>query len=450
MKPIEIDGSTGEGGGQLVRNAIALAAVTCQPVKITNVRGNRQGPRGAGGGEQSRLDHFHSISSMPFFSHKPFLGLKSQHVTSIAWLANATAATVSGLEIGSKTLTFSPSRGPGGLLERNITIRAESPAASALLIFQAVLPFLLFAGNERAEPVELTISGGTNVSFSLSYEYLDQVLLPALHRWFGVIVERKLLGRGWSAGSASRGELWFRIQPLALGSTLSLRASLDLGDAPTKSHVITSVDITIITPADMHKELEEALRHDITKAFPAASVNLVLAEESKSQSRIYVLAVAKSDTDLRWGRDDLYNKKRKGKTIEALSKEISRCVSRALLDEIQKDGVVDEFLQDQLVIFQALAEGRTTFPRLLSQDATEGKKEGEGTQEIEAGLEQLRIEEKLHKDKVKGPLGDADIDSTHTMTARWVASEILEPGLKWYNKGTVCHGVGLVSGPGKV
>lgn len=48
MKPIEIDGRTGEGGGQLVRNAIALAASISQPVKITNVRGNRPGTRNRG------------------------------------------------------------------------------------------------------------------------------------------------------------------------------------------------------------------------------------------------------------------------------------------------------------------------------------------------------------------------------------------------------------------
>jgi RNA 3'-terminal phosphate cyclase (ATP) len=45
---IELDGRTGEGGGQLVRIACALAAVATQPVRITNVRGNREGPRGGG------------------------------------------------------------------------------------------------------------------------------------------------------------------------------------------------------------------------------------------------------------------------------------------------------------------------------------------------------------------------------------------------------------------
>ena len=48
QKPIELDGRTGEGGGQLVRVAVGLAALTSQPVKITNIRGNRQGARGGG------------------------------------------------------------------------------------------------------------------------------------------------------------------------------------------------------------------------------------------------------------------------------------------------------------------------------------------------------------------------------------------------------------------
>lgn len=54
-KPIELDGRTGEGGGQLVRVAIGLAALTSQPVKITNVRGNRQGGRGGGPWRRSNL-----------------------------------------------------------------------------------------------------------------------------------------------------------------------------------------------------------------------------------------------------------------------------------------------------------------------------------------------------------------------------------------------------------
>src|SRR4051812_6006873 len=131
-------------------------------------------------------------------------GLKSQHVTSIAWLAQATDAETRGLEVGSKTLEFHPLRRPWDLFptppenaakataaDSTIRITASSPAASALLIFQAVLPFLLFASSAdgEARPIPVEIHGGTNVSFSLSYEYLDQVLLPALHTDFGIRVD---------------------------------------------------------------------------------------------------------------------------------------------------------------------------------------------------------------------------------------------------------------------
>lgn len=364
-------------------------------------------------------------------------GLKSQHVASIEWLAKATGADVKGLEIGSETLEFRPRRGPGELCERNIQIRAESPAASALLIFQAVFPFLLFAGNETIEPIELTISGGTNVSFSLSYEYLDQVLLPTLEDRFGVHVERKLQSRGWSLGSASRGLLWFKIQPLSLGSTLKLKT--DPLSVLSEDVVIKSVKATIIAPWNMHHELENALSKDLGQYFPDTSLKFEQTEESGHESRIYVFLVAKSQT-LRWGRDLLYSKKRKGKTLEALAKDVSTAVTQTLRNEIRQSGTVDEFLQDQLVIFQALAQGQTSFPRISPQ--------AEASQRDDGMISENNDKFNLKVDKVRGPLGNSESDSKHTTTARWVTTKILEPKVKWYNQGMVCEGIGLLSGCG--
>lgn len=358
-------------------------------------------------------------------------------------MAKVTDADVAGLEIGSKTLDFRPNRGPADLVERNINIRAESPAASALLIFQAVFPFLLFAGNESNEPVELTISGGTNVSFSFSFEYLDQVLLPTMKEWFGVMVERKLESRGWSSGSASRGSIWFKILPLQFGSTLKLKKDPYLG-LRAEDFDVKAIDITIITPTDIHNALEDVLKGDLNRLFPDISLNFREPEESKHESRIYVLLVAKSET-LRWGRDILYGGKRKKKTREELCKEVSRAVTKALGAEIRQGGVVDEFLQDQLVIFQALAQGKTSFPRSTTQ-AERDSRGGQSAAEIDEKLNELHIDEELRKDRVKGPLGDPEMDSSHTSTARWVTAEILEPQIKWYNKGAVCEGLGLISG----
>ncbi len=226
-------------------------------------------------------------------------GLKSQHVSSIQWLAEATGAEVDGLSVGSHALEFRPTRKPAELVQRNIKIVAASAAASTVLIFQAVLPFLLFAGNDRGEPVELEISGGTNVSFSPSFEYVDQVLMPALEAWFGIRVDRQLKQRGWSTGSPTRGAISFKIHPLKPGETLKLRetAPKHLGSADFD---IKTIDISIITPSDMHESLTRALARDLGVLFPDAEVKVLTLEESHHEARMYVLLVAHSAT-LRWG-----------------------------------------------------------------------------------------------------------------------------------------------------
>lgn len=332
---------------------------------------------------------------------------------------------MTGLEVGSKTVEFQPNRGPGELFERNIKIRAESPAASSLLIFQAVFPFLLFAGNGSSEPIELEISGGTNVSFSLSYEYLDQVVLPTMESWFGIRSERRLQERGWSSGSASRGCMWFKLYPVGAGQRLQFQEEVDLGSRPSDFEVST-IDVSIIAPCGMHQDLQESLRREVQRVFPQAGFNVLLVDDSKHEARMYVLLVARSKR-LRWGRDKLYQGKRKGKTSKQLSDEISRSVAEELDGEVRGGGVVDEFLQDQLVIFQALAEGRTSFPRGRVVEV-----------EVEEGSPR--------KDRVKDPLGDPETDSNHTRTARWVTSELLAPRVAWLCKGKACEGVGLISG----
>ncbi|KAI0125134.1 RNA 3'-terminal phosphate cyclase-domain-containing protein [Xylariales sp. AK1849] len=407
-KPIELDGRTGEGGGQVVRIACALAAVTSQPIRITDVRGNRGGARGGA-------------------------GLKAQHVSSIQWLAQATGAKTQGLSIGSKTLEFAPSVPPTSLKERKFKIAAESSAASALLIFQAVFPYLLFAGNEAGKPIELEILGGTNVSFSLSYEYLDQVLLPTLEAKFGVSVERKLRGRSWSVGPKGKGAVWFKIQPLKKGEILRLREAWErpVVDDDLK---VKKIDVSILAPYALHEHLQEVLVRDLDVLFPDVDINFVVVEESGHDARMYALLVAHSETGLRWGRDFLYDQKHKNKTPEKLSTEISRKISKDLFEEIAIRGVVDEYLQDQLVVFQALAEGRTSFPRA----ADRGGEDNIGR--LDENVAQLETSEKrMRKDRTQEPFGEG---SMHTTTARWVAAELL-PQVQWFNKGSICKGAGI-------
>jgi RNA 3'-terminal phosphate cyclase (ATP) len=323
-------------------------------------------------------------------------------------LAEATQAETKGCEVGSKSFEFHPRTGPQGMTTRNIRIKADS-AASVLLVFQAILPFLLFAGDEKDSPITATIQGGTNVSFSLSYEYLDQVLLPSLER-FGIKIERKLEYRGWSHGSKSVGSIKFGITPLSPGK------SLQPPDWPTEQGKITKIDMSIIVPKEMMESLKNSLLFELNLVFPDAETNLVLIEDSRHPARVYTLLVAHTSTGLRFGRDWLYDKTTKNKTAAKISTEMAQKVVDDLDTEIRKGGVVDEFLQDQLIVFQTLATGASSIP--YTADAL--------------------TSDRHRVDRTDEPFGDG---STHTSTARWVASQFL-PQVRWVDKGRICEGAG--------
>lgn len=359
---------------------------------------------------------------------------------------------MTGLSVGSHTLEFRPRLRPSQFTDRRVRIAASSAAASTLLILQAVFPFLLFAGATGGEPLELELSGGTNVAWSLSFEYLDQVLLPTLQDRFGIRVERKLVARGWSLGpSTARGEVRLRIWPLRPGEALLGSGPMEEGQeeaaAPrrrregygTADFEVKNIDVSVLAPAHMHGDLQGALFRDLDSLFPGVEISVKVLEDSGLDSRIYVLLVARSET-LRWGRDILTSApkkaKAKGKGKESLSDYVSRKVCKDLYEELETSGVVDEFLQDQLIIFQALAEGETSFPRDNHGGGGNGLPQRSGS--LVEGMEDLTFRER-RKDKTHEPFGHG---STHATTARWVTAELL-PKVGWYNKGTVCEGIGM-------
>jgi len=144
---IHIDGSYGEGGGQIIRTAVALSAVTGNEVIISNIRRNRPKP-----------------------------GLKAQHMSAIRTAADMTGARISGLKSGSTELTFSPGGStsggiPGGYYKIDI-----GTAGSITLLLQCLMP----VASTAQEPVSLDITGGTDVAWSPPIDYMAHVLLPVL------------------------------------------------------------------------------------------------------------------------------------------------------------------------------------------------------------------------------------------------------------------------------
>jgi RNA 3'-terminal phosphate cyclase (ATP) len=408
-KPLEIDGRVGEGGGQVVRIAVALAALITQPVKIVNIRGNR--PRGG--------------------------GLKNQHVTAIQWLAEATDAIVDGLSVGSTTLTFEPRLSPAEAKlpvskdgVRRITV-GGSNASSTMLILQAILPFLIFASGG---PIAVEVRGGTNVDFSPSYEYLDQVLLPTLEERWSVAVERKVIHRSWSLGPQSgTGKISLKLNPVQAGQKLTFNTPAlwkSLDSLETKS-----IDVSILTPSEHHATLQNQLAQDLGDLYPRVDVNFVLSEDSGNISRWYILLVAHSASGTRRGRDVLTSMPKKAKSSATFISQLSRKACKSLYEELSEDDWVDEHLRDQLICYQALSDGWSS----MEPSGAEHSASLDGVARDIQSLDLDRRETIMRKEKPHEPFGKG---SLHAQTARWVASELL-PRLEVYNKGDHVKGVGF-------
>jgi RNA 3'-terminal phosphate cyclase (ATP) len=261
----------------------------------------------------------------------------------------------------------------------------------------------------------------------LTYEYLDQVLLPTLEARFSIQVERGLHRRAWSLGPQSRGEIWLKVQPLPP------KQKLQFNPPQLKAHSrpfeVCSIDASIIGPVASHDSLQELLTSDLGNLFPSAKVNYKVMEDSRTDGRWYILLVATSTAGLRWGRDVVCGMPKKTKSREVFVRRLASDVCKELYKEVSVGGQVDEHLQDQVVCFQALTEGYSSFPRDDSASA----------------IEHLEItEEEAHRWDVNGPFGNG---SLHTRTARWVVHELL-PEVEFYSNGDTVKGVGFSSLPG--
>ena len=144
MDVVHIDGSQGEGGGQIVRSSLALSMVTGFPVSIEHVRAGRERP-----------------------------GLMRQHLTALHAAQHICQATVTGDAIGSDKLTFHP-----GTVVPGDYHFAVGTAGSATLVLQTVLPPLLLAGG----PSRLVLEGGTHNPWAPSFDFLNLAFLPLINR----------------------------------------------------------------------------------------------------------------------------------------------------------------------------------------------------------------------------------------------------------------------------
>ena len=158
MKITSVDGSYGEGGGQILRSAISLSAITEKPIDVKNIRAKRPNP-----------------------------GLQAQQLWAIKAVASLCSASVEGLHMGSTNIRFIPQK----INSENLRLDIGT-AGSITLLLQTIIPVATFSEKN----IDLRIIGGTDVKWSPTINYFDDVVLPAF-RAIGINCEINVLNRGY-------------------------------------------------------------------------------------------------------------------------------------------------------------------------------------------------------------------------------------------------------------
>ncbi|MEM4133610.1 MAG: RNA 3'-terminal phosphate cyclase [Candidatus Micrarchaeia archaeon] len=296
MDPIIIDGSIGEGGGQILRVALALSCITGIPFNIKNIRVKRPKP-----------------------------GLQPQHLTSVNSLSLITKAEVHGNTIGSTELFFKPNKIIGGYYEFDI-----GTAGSISLLMQSILPVMLYADR----PSKITFKGGTHVSHSPSIDYFENIFLPLIRK-MNVNAEILVEEFGWYPKGG--GKVILFVKPSNIDS-ISLTEKINL----------KSIN-GIISQSNLPEDIMEREEKSIREIFPGIILNK-RNKTSSSAGNSITLWAEYENTIL--GYDVLGEK---GLKAEKLALNCAKNLNKL----IKSKGCVDDWMGDQLLIYMALASGES-------------------------------------------------------------------------------------------
>lgn len=310
MALIQIDGSYGEGGGQVLRTALALSTLTGQPMAIDRIRAGRRRP-----------------------------GLRPQHLAALRALAAVCKAEVSGDALDSQQVTFRPTCHPqGGDYCFDVRDAAQGGSAgSVTLIAQAILLPLAFAG----QPSRVTLRGGTHVSWSPPYHYLQDVFVPCAAR-MDLSLGVSLNAWGWYP--AGGGEICLSVSPV--GTTLEAQVLQQRGEFVDLGGVAAVTNLPAHIPQRMANRANNLLR----AAGLEGKIQPLRARGTAAGAGIFVYAQYTN------GRAGFSALGRRGVPSEKVAEE----VCRALLDFHRTGNApVDPFLCDQLILPLALAQGES-------------------------------------------------------------------------------------------
>jgi RNA 3'-terminal phosphate cyclase (ATP) len=294
---VTIDGSFGEGGGQILRTSLSLSLVTGKPFSIHNIRAGRKKP-----------------------------GLMRQHLTAVNAAAEIGQAVIEGNRIGSQAFNFKPE-----MIKPGNYHFAIGSAGSCTLVFQTILPALLFAG----EPSEIILEGGTHNPFAPPFDFLEKAYLSVINR-MGPKVDAVLEKTGFYPAGGGRFKVSInpaglnRIDLLERGNIIHKTARASVANLPVR---IANRELKII------REMLEWSREQL---------NAVKVENSQGPGNILTIEIESENiTEVFTGFGE------KSVSAEKVAKRAVKSVQEYLASNVP----VGRYLADQLLIPMALAGG---------------------------------------------------------------------------------------------
>jgi RNA 3'-terminal phosphate cyclase (ATP) len=302
---IEIDGSSGEGGGQIVRTALSLSALLGVPCRIRNIRRSRPKP-----------------------------GLRAQHLAAVRAIEAITDGEVKGAAIGSEEVRLTPRTLKGGAYRFEIGTAGSTP-----LVLQTLLPPLAFA----EAPSHLSLSGGTHVPISLPFHFVRDVFLPFLAE---LTIEASASIKTYGFYPRGGGEITAEITPVG-------RRILGPMRFPDKKTVwaVTGVSAVANLPLSIGERQKEAALKAMGPLRPRAQIDVLSVPSPGVGTFVFLKAEGGA---CRAGFTSIGVR---GKRAETVGME----AGAALLGYHAADGCIDPHLADQLVIYLSLAEGISSF-----------------------------------------------------------------------------------------
>jgi RNA 3'-terminal phosphate cyclase (ATP) len=308
---LTIDGSYGEGGGQILRTALALSLVTAKPFRIENIRAGRKNP-----------------------------GLLRQHLTAVNAATEISRAEVTGAAIGSRELTFAP----GSVVSGNYAF-AVGTAGSTTLVLQTVLPALLIASGKS----KLILEGGTHNPFAPPFDFLEKSFLPLINR-MGPRVTAKLERPGFYPAGGGR-----------MSVTIEPATGLDRLDLPARGEVLARRARAVVANLPIsiaERELKVIARK---LSWPREFTTAESIERSPGPGNVVIIELeCEQVTEVFTGFGE------RSLRSEAVAEKAVQQARRY----IGSEAAVGEHLADQLLIPMSMAGGGsfTTLP--LSRHAT--------------------------------------------------------------------------------